>query len=83
MKYYELGHCEDRLLRAYYMLEDFSGLEKLADNLPESHKDLAKIGKIFAAVGMCDQAVNAFIRVSQILSSIIPPEDLVEWFTIY
>ena len=40
VQYYVQGNNQERLAECYYMLEDFIGLQKLADGLPENHKML-------------------------------------------
>ena len=36
--YYVQGRNQERLAECYYMLEDYHGLQKMADTLPENHK---------------------------------------------
>ena len=38
MTYYVQGRNQERLAECYYMLEDYSGLEKMVNTLPENHK---------------------------------------------
>ena len=38
MTYYVQGRNQERLSECYYMLEDYHGLQKMADTLPENHK---------------------------------------------
>jgi WD repeat-containing protein 35 len=38
VQYYVQGRNQERLAECYYMLEDFEGLESLANSLPENHK---------------------------------------------
>ena len=38
MTYYVQGRNQERLAECYYMLEDYHGLQKMADTLPENHK---------------------------------------------
>jgi len=38
VQYYLQGRNQERLAECYYMLEDYDGLEKLANSLPENHK---------------------------------------------
>lgn len=38
MQYYVKGRNQERLAECYYMLEDYEGLENLANSLPENHK---------------------------------------------
>ncbi|KAI4891829.1 hypothetical protein NFI96_003821 [Prochilodus magdalenae] len=65
VQYYLQGRNQERLAECYYMLEDYEGLERLADALPEDHKLLPDIGQMFVTVGMCEQAVSAYLRCSQ------------------
>ena len=36
--YYVQGRNQERLAECYYMLEDYTGLEKMVNTLPENHK---------------------------------------------
>ena len=36
--YYVQGRNQERLSECYYMLEDYVGLQKMAENIPENHK---------------------------------------------
>ncbi len=38
VQYYLQGRNQERLAECYYMLEDYDGLERLANSLPENHK---------------------------------------------
>lgn len=38
VQYYVKGRNQERLAECYYMLEDYEGLENLANSLPENHK---------------------------------------------
>ncbi|RMC17193.1 hypothetical protein DUI87_05770 [Hirundo rustica rustica] len=62
VQYYVQGQNQERLAECYYMLEDYQGLENLANSLPENHKLLPDIGYMFVRVGMCEQAVSAFLK---------------------
>ncbi|WAR17526.1 WDR35-like protein [Mya arenaria] len=60
--YYVQGRNQERLSECYYILEDYTGLEKMVSSLPENHKLLPEIASMFMTVGMCNQAVDAFIK---------------------
>ncbi|XP_066495950.1 WD repeat-containing protein 35 [Tiliqua scincoides] len=60
--YYVQGRNHERLSECYYMLEDYQGLENLANSLPENNKLLPDIAHKFVTVGMCEQAVAAFLK---------------------
>ncbi|KAF8790747.1 WD repeat-containing protein 35 [Argiope bruennichi] len=38
VNYYEKAHNEAQIAECYYMLEDYAGLERLLNDLPENHK---------------------------------------------
>lgn len=38
VQYYVQGRNQERLAECYYMLEDYQGLENLANSLPENNK---------------------------------------------
>lgn len=65
IQYYVQGRNQERLAECYYMLEDYVGLENLASSLPENHKLLPEIAQMFVRVGMCEQAVTAFLKCNQ------------------
>ncbi|KFV77076.1 WD repeat-containing protein 35, partial [Dryobates pubescens] len=65
VQYYVQGRNQERLAECYYMLEDYQGLENLANSLPENNKLLPDIARMFVRVGMCDQAVSAFLKCNQ------------------
>ncbi|OWK63323.1 WD repeat-containing protein 35 [Lonchura striata] len=62
VQYYVQGQNQERLAECYYMLEDYQGLENLVSSLPENHKLLPDIAYMFVRVGMCEQAVSAFLK---------------------
>lgn len=39
--YYQQGQNQEKLVECYYMLEDYEGLEKIVNTLPENHRLLA------------------------------------------
>lgn len=79
--YYVQGRNQERLAECYYTLEDYGGLEKMVQALPENHKLLPEIGHMFVTVGMCEQAVAAFTRCNHIKKAIDSCVDLNQWNT--
>jgi len=65
--YYVQGRNQERLAECYYVLEDYTGLEKMVSSLPENHKLLPEIAAMFMTVGMCNQAVDAYIKVGKLI----------------
>uniref|UniRef100_A0A7N6BEQ9 WD repeat-containing protein 35 n=1 Tax=Anabas testudineus TaxID=64144 RepID=A0A7N6BEQ9_ANATE len=79
VQYYLQGHNQERLAECYYMLEDYDGLERLTSVLPENHKLLPDIGQMFATVGMCEQAVNAYLKCNQPKAAVDTCVHLNQW----
>ncbi|KAM3595435.1 uncharacterized protein V6R79_023511 [Siganus canaliculatus] len=79
VQYYLQGRNQERLAECYYMLEDYDGLEMLTSVLPENHKLLPEIGQMFATVGMCEQAVNAYLRCNQPKAAVDTCVHLNQW----
>ncbi|OQR74556.1 WD repeat domain 35 [Tropilaelaps mercedesae] len=58
---FEKSHNQAGLATARYMIEDFDGLWKVAEEV--TNKELLfKIGEMFESVGMCDEAVHCFVN---------------------
>ncbi|XP_012582813.1 PREDICTED: WD repeat-containing protein 35 [Condylura cristata] len=79
VQYYVQGRNQERLAECYYMLEDYEGLESLANSLPENHKLLPEIAQMFVRVGMCEQAVAAFLKCSQPKAAVDTCVHLNQW----
>uniref|UniRef100_A0AAQ4Q112 WD repeat-containing protein 35 n=1 Tax=Gasterosteus aculeatus aculeatus TaxID=481459 RepID=A0AAQ4Q112_GASAC len=79
VQYYVQGRNQERLAECYYMLEDYHGLEKLTAVLPENHQLLLDIGQMFATVGMCEQAVTAYLKCSQPKAAVDTCVHLNQW----
>ncbi|KAI1895144.1 hypothetical protein AGOR_G00103280 [Albula goreensis] len=79
VQYYLQGRNQERLAECYYMLEDYDGLERLANSLPENHKLLPDIGQMFVTVGMCDQTVNAYLKCNQPKAAVDACVHLNQW----
>ncbi|KAK3088211.1 hypothetical protein FSP39_016191 [Pinctada imbricata] len=79
--YYVQGRNQERLAECYYVLEDYGGLEKMVQALPENHKLLPEIADMFVTVGMCEQAVAAYTRCNHIKKAIDCCVHLNQWNT--
>ncbi|XP_006239947.1 WD repeat-containing protein 35 isoform X1 [Rattus norvegicus] len=79
VQYYVKGRNQERLAECYYMLEDYEGLENLANSLPENHKLLPEIAQMFVRVGMCEQAVSAFLKCNQPKAAVDTCVHLNQW----
>ncbi|XP_038051534.1 WD repeat-containing protein 35-like isoform X4 [Patiria miniata] len=77
--YYVQGNNQERLAECYYLLEDFVGLQKLADSLPENHRLLPDIAAMFVTVGMCQEAVAAYLKCHQVKKAVDCCVELNQW----
>ncbi|KAJ3204187.1 WD repeat-containing protein 35 [Entophlyctis luteolus] len=92
--YYSQGKHTERLIECFYMVEDYDSLEKIIYSLPEtSHFLLVRapfaepfqkfsaqnIAEKFVSVGLCDQAVSAFIKSGDVKSAIDTCVQLHKW----
>jgi len=68
--YYAQAKNTARLVECFYILEDYVGLEKLINTLPDGHPLLCNIGKKFCSVGLCEHAVTAFLKGADIKAAI-------------
>uniref|UniRef100_A0A914HN51 WD repeat-containing protein 55 homolog n=1 Tax=Globodera rostochiensis TaxID=31243 RepID=A0A914HN51_GLORO len=64
--YYEQSKSYVQLARCYFMLGDFSLMETLAEELPEGHEMLSQLAEIFANYGLCEQAINCYLKCDRI-----------------
>jgi WD repeat-containing protein 35 len=58
------------LVDTYYFLEDYDALERLIPNLPEGSQLLLDIGNKFTSVGLCEQAVQAFLHYGDVKTAV-------------
>lgn len=61
-QYYSKSQNNGALVDTYYFLEDYDALERLIGILPEGSPLLMDIGNKFTSVGLCEQAVQAYLR---------------------
>ncbi|KAJ3217132.1 WD repeat-containing protein 35 [Dinochytrium kinnereticum] len=79
--YYAQGRNTERLVECYYIGEDYDSLEKVMFSIPESSPLLPNIAKKFVSVGLCDQAVTAYLKTGDIKSAIDTCVYLNKWNT--
>ncbi|XP_070533961.1 WD repeat-containing protein 35-like isoform X2 [Ptychodera flava] len=77
--YYVQGRNQERLAECYYMLEDFAGLQKMVESLPENHRLLPEVAGMFVTVGMCEQAVEAYLKSNKVKAAIDCCVHLNQW----
>lgn len=66
-------------MNSLYYLENFDELESCISKLPEKSPLLGKMGQMLASVGMCNQAVVAFLRQGDIKSAVNTCVNLKQW----
>ena len=58
------------MVEAYYRLEDVENLQKLIQVMPENSPILDKIGEKFQSIGLCEQAVEAYVKYGDVKKAI-------------
>ncbi|CAG0916326.1 unnamed protein product [Notodromas monacha] len=78
--YFRKARNHEKLVKCYYMLEDYQGIENiLMKSLPDGHDMIPEIGDMFQAVGMCEQAVKAYTKAGKIKEAIDCCVSLNQW----
>jgi WD repeat-containing protein 35 len=80
-KYYQRGGMRTRLAECYYMTENYQALSGMIYTLTDNDPLLTTIGEMFQAVGMCEQAVEAYNKCGQVQKSIACCVSLNQWDT--
>lgn len=68
-------------MNSLYFLEQFDELESCIAKLPEKTASLGKLGQMLASVGMCNQAVNAYLKQGDIKAAVDTCVNLKQWGT--
>ncbi|KAF7991771.1 hypothetical protein HCN44_010572 [Aphidius gifuensis] len=69
-EYYEKGRNIDELIQCYYKLENYEELAKIIDQLPDKSLTLKTLARMLASVGMCPQAVAAYIKYGDVKQAV-------------
>lgn len=78
-EYYGLAHNVPRLVECAYACEDYALLEQLARELPEGSPILADVGAKLEAVGLCEGAAAAFLRLGDVQAAVACCVALSQW----
>jgi WD repeat-containing protein 35 len=78
-EYFEKAQCIEGKIEALYHLEQYNELEQIIDMLPDKHPLHAKLGLMFVSVGMCPQAVSAYMKLSDVKSAVNASISLKQW----
>ena len=65
-QYYAQAKNSEMLVDCFYALEDFVALGRLMDALNEGSPLLLGVGDKFQSVGLCNEGVAAFLKVSAV-----------------
>jgi WD repeat-containing protein 35 len=68
--YYQVAQNYTLLIEAYYKAEDYEGLKKTISTVPEDPSLMEDLATKFNSVGMCEAAVEAYIRVGEVKKAI-------------
>ena len=68
--HYALAQNIPALIESYFHSEEFESLAKLIDQLPEEDPLLENIAEKFQSVGLCEQAVKAYLKGGNVRSAI-------------
>ena len=66
VQYYTKAKNSEQLVRCFYALEDYQGLQTLLTVIPEGSPSLVNLGEKFMSVGLCTQAVGAFLKAGEV-----------------
>ncbi|XP_055386233.1 WD repeat-containing protein 35 [Condylostylus longicornis] len=78
-EYYEKAHHIEGLMDSLYHLEQYEELENCINILPEKSSQLSKLAQMLASVGMCNEAVNAYMKLGDYKSAINTCVNLRQW----
>lgn len=62
-EYFQKTNNFEKLILCYQRSEDYESLRSCIPLIPEKHPLLKNLGEIFANVGMCSEAVDAYLKV--------------------
>lgn len=77
--YFAKAKNVEKLVDCFYALEDFLGLDKLVNMVPEGHVLLRDVAKKFVGVGLCESAVKAYLRAGDVKAAIDSCVILNQW----
>jgi WD repeat-containing protein 35 len=78
-EYYEKSHHIEGLMDSLYNMEQYDQLEACIYKLPEKSPLLGKLGQMLATVGVCDQAVAAYLKLGDVKSAVTTCINLRQW----
>ncbi|CEG49203.1 WD40 repeat protein [Plasmopara halstedii] len=79
IKYFAQAKNTNALVQCYYALGDFGQLEALVDEIPETSPLLKELAVKFTRAGLCQSAVETYVRMGDVKSAIDSCVLLNEW----
>ena len=79
VQYFAQARNTEMLVNCFYALEDYNGLEKLIGTLPEGSALLTDIGEKFLSVGLCTEAVSAYMKAGDVAAAVQGCITLSQW----
>lgn len=78
-KFYTKAKNLKQMVNCAYILDDYAALEKLVEQIPAGSDFLKDVGEKFASVGLCSEAVQAFLKADDPKSAIDCCVTLNQW----
>jgi WD repeat-containing protein 35 len=78
---YEHAKNVGKMITCNYVLDRFTSLERIASTLPDNSAELRDVASKFITVGLCEQAVDALVRCSDVPGAIDVCIRLNQWST--
>ncbi|CAG7833859.1 unnamed protein product [Allacma fusca] len=79
LTFYEAADDNAKMIYCYLMLEDYISLEKMANSLRENDILLVQIASAFASVGLCGEAVKAYMKCDKPEKAVETAISLSQW----
>lgn len=77
--YLKARNCLEKLLECHCKLEEYQELASMVAQLPEESPALKRLAKILASVGMCNQAVGAYLKCGDVKRAVGTCVRLNQW----
>lgn len=78
-EYYEKAHDVAGLMESLYQMEQYEELAKCVHRIPERGALLSQLGQMLSSVGMCDEAVGAYLKLGDVKSAVDTCVGLKQW----
>ena len=70
-RYFKLARNNAKLAECCFSMEDYDGLEELSESIDQTDPLVPKIAAMFTSVGLCQQAVQCYLKVRRQLNEFI------------